>query len=104
MANAVAIVGDTGTGKSSSMYKDEGLGIQGLEPNETFIINVKGKPLPFRGWKSKFTPVPAGAPPTEGNYLATSDSALIIRTMQFINANRPDIKNVILDDKNVCHL
>lgn len=98
MANAVAIVGDTGTGKSSSMLKDESLGIKGLEPSETFIINVKGKPLPLRGWKNKFTPVPVGAPPTEGNYLAISDSALIIKTMQFISANRPDIKNVVLDD------
>lgn len=98
MANAVAIVGDTGTGKSSSMLKDEALGIKGLDPKETFIINVKGKPLPFRGWKSQFTPVPVGGPPITGNYLATSDSSLIIKTMQFINTNREDIKNVVLDD------
>lgn len=98
MANGVAVVGDTGTGKSSSMVQDVELGITGLNPAETFIINVKGKPLPFRGWKSKFTSTPQNGPPVSGNYLATSNSALIIKTMQFISANRQDIKHVVLDD------
>lgn len=98
MANAIAIVGDTGTGKSSSLLRDTELNIKGLDPKETFIINVKGKPLPLRGWKQKYKPVVPGEPPTKGNYLATTDSALIIKTMQFISANRQDIKHVVLDD------
>jgi ABC-type phosphate/phosphonate transport system ATPase subunit len=51
MANAIAVVGDTGTGKSSSIMPDETLGLIGLNPAETFIINVKDKPLPMRGFK-----------------------------------------------------
>lgn len=98
MANAIAAVGDSGSGKSTSIGQIEELGIKGLDPKETFIINVKGKPLPMRGWKNKYKPIDVTKPPTEGNYLSSTDSNLIIKTLQFISANRQDIKNVVLDD------
>lgn len=103
MANAIAIVGDTGTGKSTSLVKDDELGIIGVDPKETFIINVKGKPLPMRGWKKMYVAVPEG-PPITGNYFASSDAQAVIKVMKYLVTNRPDIKNVILDDKIVCHL
>ncbi len=93
MANAIAIVGDTGTGKTSSIMPNEAAGIIGLDPAETFIFNVKGKPLPLRGWKSKYDDTPG-----TGNYLASTDHSLIIRVMQQVAANRPEIKNIVLDD------
>jgi ABC-type dipeptide/oligopeptide/nickel transport system ATPase component len=98
MANAIAVVGDSGSGKSSSFGQIPELGIKGLNPSETFIINVKGKPLPLKGWKTKYIPVNLSGPPAEGNYLATTDTALIIKTIQYLNANRLDIVNVVLDD------
>ena len=98
MANAIAVVGDTGTGKTSSIMPDVEAGIKGLNPEETFIINVKDKPLPLRVWKNKYTPIPVGAPPTTGNYFASTDAQAIIKVLNFIGANRPDIKNVVLDD------
>lgn len=39
MANLIALVGTSGSGKSTS--------IRNLNPSETFIINVASKPLPF---------------------------------------------------------
>ena len=42
MANLIMILGESGTGKSTS--------IENLDPNETFIIQVVNKPLPFRGY------------------------------------------------------
>lgn len=99
MANAIAIVGDSGSGKSTSLGESVELGIKGLDPSKTFIINVKGKQLPMRGWKSKYKTIDITKPPTLGNYLATTDTALIIKTLQFIGANRPDIENVVLDDE-----
>ena len=36
-------MGESGTGKSTS--------IRNLDPKTTFIINIVGKPLPFRGGK-----------------------------------------------------
>ena len=98
MANAIAVVGDSGSGKSTSLGQLPELEIQGLDPKETFIINVKGKSLPIRGWKTKYVAIDTSKPPTEGNYLATTDAALIIKTMAYININRPDIKTVVLDD------
>ena len=41
MANVSVILGKSGTGKSTS--------IKTLDPNETIIINVLGKRLPFKG-------------------------------------------------------
>lgn len=98
MANAIAIVGESGSGKSSSIMPDTTLGLIGLNPLETFIINVKDKPLPMRGYKKMYIPIPVGVPPTTGNYFASTDSQAIIRVIGYIGANRPDIKNVVLDD------
>lgn len=41
MANNTIILGQSGTGKSTS--------IKGLEPKETIVINILGKRLPFKG-------------------------------------------------------
>lgn len=100
MSKAIAIVGDSGSGKSTSMAQMPELGIIGLDPKETFIINVKGKDLPFRGWKKKYVSVKplSEGPPTEGNYLASTDPEAITRVINFIGKSRPDIKNVVLDD------
>ena len=98
MANGIAVVGDSGSGKSTSMGNIPELGIKGLNPKETFIINVKGKSLPMKGWKSLYVSYDTSKPPVEGNYLATTNPDLIIKTMNYINANRPDIKTVVLDD------
>lgn len=98
MANAVAIVGDTGTGKTSSVMPDKDINVKGLDPKETFIINIKDKPLPMRGWLSLYIPIPTGEPPTKGNYFASTDAQAIIKVLNFIGANRSDIKNVVLDD------
>lgn len=98
MANAIAVVGDTGTGKSSSIMPDAELGLIGLDPKETFIINIKDKPLPMRGWSKQYIPVPVGAPPTTGNYFASPDAIAIVKMITYLGAHRPDIKNVVLDD------
>ena len=98
MANAIAVVGESGSGKSTSLSSIPELGILGLKPEETFIINVKGKPLPIKSWKKLYKEIDITKPPTEGNYLATTDSSLIVKTLQYINQYRTDIKNVVLED------
>lgn len=98
MANAIAVVGDTGTGKTSSIMPFEEAGIIGLNPKETFIINIKDKPLPMKGWKNKYIPIKPGQAPTEGNYFASTNAQEIIKVMSYVGTNRPDIKNIVLDD------
>lgn len=89
MSELIGIVGASGTGKSTSMGNIPELGIKGLNPEETFVINVMGKPLPFRGWKSKYE---------EGkNYFSTTDAKTILAALAKIK-DMPNIKNIVLDD------
>jgi len=99
MSNAIAIVTESGFGKTTSMGEIPELGIKGLKPTETFLINVKGKPLPFRGWKNKYKPVNINiGPPKEGNYLDSCNPYDIIKVINYISKSRPDIKNIVIDD------
>ena len=88
MSNSILILGQSGTGKSTSL--------RNLNPDETFIINVVGKSLPFRGGKAKYKKLSSDG--MAGNYYASDDSATIKRIIKLINIKRPDIKNIILDD------
>lgn len=89
MSNTSLIIGESGTGKSTSLSK--------LDPRETFIINVLDKPLPFRGYKKNYLKI-NGWDDKEGNYYASDDYTKIMRCIKMINEHRPEIKNLIIDD------
>lgn len=91
---SIAIVGQSGSGKSTSMGNIPELKIRGLNPKETVIINVAGKDLPFRGWKKLYS----GKISEGGNYFESSDANAISEVIKFISQNRTDIKNIIVDD------
>lgn len=88
MSTCALILGESGSGKSTS--------IRTLNPNETFIINVIGKPLPFRGAASKYKQLSADG--LTGNYYATDDIPTIKRVINLVNNKRLDITNLIIDD------
>jgi hypothetical protein len=99
MANAVAIVTESGFGKTTALGKIPELGIEGLKPEETFLINVKNKPLPFRGWKNYYKSIDLSkGAPKEGNYFGSSNPYDIIKVMQYVSANRLEIKHLVIDD------
>ena len=98
MANSILILGNSGQGKSSSLMPNEKLNIKGLDPKETFIINVKGKPLPARGWSSLYTLFSKDNP--KGNMLNTSNTDVIIKCLKSIPTHLPHIKNIVIDDSN----
>jgi len=87
MSTLVGIVGQSGTGKSTS--------IETLNPKETVIINVSNKPLPFKGWKSNYT---QGKLSEGANYISTDVAATIVQALKYISDNRPEIKHIIIDD------
>jgi len=88
MSTGILVIGDSGTGKSTS--------IRNLPPEQTFIINILGKPLPMRGFLRNFKPLsPDG---TEGNYYVTDSGVSIARVLDLINKKRIDIKYVVVDD------
>lgn len=98
MANAIAVVTESGFGKSTSYGQIPEYGIEGLDAKETLLINIKDKPLPFRGWRKLYSPIVPERRPDADNYLATTDPATIVKTLDYFDANRPDIKNVLIDD------
>lgn len=88
MSNAVLVLGESGSGKSSS--------IRNLISQETFIVNVIGKPLPFKGALSKYKGISTDG--LIGNYYATDDVTTIKRVINLVNNKRPDINVLVLDD------
>lgn len=96
MAEFIGVVGEPATGKSTSYGQLPEVGIKGLDPKETIIINVTGKPLAFKGWKKLYDPTKKL---TEGgNYLATYNWETIVKAIEYIDKNRPEIKNIVLED------
>lgn len=89
MAVPILVLGNTGTGKSTSLGALPELGIKGLNPEETAIINAERKPLPFKGSMAAYQ--------TNKNYADTRDPELILRLLRKL-AEREDIKNVVIDD------
>lgn len=89
-AETIAIVGESGTGKSTSL--------RNLDPIETFIISTTGKPLPFRGYKKKYVPLKIEGKNVSGNYYVSSKWDQILKILQIIDKMMPHIKQVIVDD------
>lgn len=83
MSNLIVVLGESGTGKSTS--------IRNLKPEETCIINVLNKPLPFRGYRKMYNL-------DNKNYFETDEYASIIKALTVINASRPHIKTIVIDD------
>ena len=88
MAQGVLIIAESGAGKSTS--------IESLNPDETFIINVANKPLPFKGWKKKYTLWSKENP--GGNMYDKAGAQNIEACIKYVNDKRPEIKNLIIDD------
>ena len=81
----IGIVGQTGTGKSTS--------IKHLNPKETYIINVAKKELPFKGAEKLYNA-------EAKNYKEVDDANEITRLLRTISDKAPHIKNVIIEDSN----
>lgn len=83
MANICLILGKTGTGKSTS--------IKNLNPDTTAIINVLGKPLPFKGSNAAYNI-------ERMNIMQAYDHASIITAIHDISTTATHIKDLIIDD------
>lgn len=83
MAYASLVIGESGTGKSTAL--------RNLNPEETFIINVIDKPLPFRGGGARYSV-------EKKNYMHSDNSDKIIAMMRAINQRALHIKTIVIDD------
>jgi len=89
MSNTVLIIGPSGSGKSSSM--------RNLDPTTTFVLSVLDKPLPFKSYKKNYIPI-KGWDDTTGNYYASDDWIRILKCIEMVNKNRPEITTLVIDD------
>lgn len=97
MAHSILVVAESGSGKSTA--------IRDLNPEETFVINIANKPLPFKGWRTKYKTVDVqvvdGTPKyniKSGNMVTGRTAGFIMKVLNDINLERPEIKNIVIDD------
>jgi hypothetical protein len=88
MSNTVLVIGQSGSGKSTSL--------RNLDPKSTFIINVLDKALPFRSYKKNYKAVTKEN--KDGNYFAANDWSHVVRCINMVDKERPDITTLIIDD------
>lgn len=86
MSNLILILGQSGTGKSTS--------IRNMDSKDTFIIQAVNKPLPFKGFKKSYPIIDKDG---KGRRLVSDNYDKIISCLKYLN-NDKDIKNIIIDD------
>ena len=85
MATVIGIMGDSGSGKTTSL--------RNLDPSSTFIIDADGKGLSWRGWKAQYNE-------SAKNYFRTDDQNRIMAYLASINSGAPHIRVVVIDTLN----
>jgi len=90
MSNAVLLVGDTGSGKSSA--------IESLDPKETFIIQSVRKELPWKGSRKIYQDLTTQN--KDGRKIYQPDLSAIPKAIEHIAKTAPHIKTIIIDDAN----
>lgn len=88
MSEKILIIGESGSGKSRSTYS--------LNPKDTFYINVIGKSLPFKGWRSSYTLFDRET--GNGNMVSIYEADKVLNAMKYVSDKRPEIKVLIIDD------
>lgn len=94
------IAGYPASGKTTSLFPNEELGIKGLPVDKTLYITCAGpgKLIPVPNWRNVFN---ADKKIMEGGrYLATIDPEKIADVLLYVAEKRPDIKVIVVDDAN----
>lgn len=83
MSNLVLVMGESGSGKSTS--------IKTLDPKETVIFNILGKRLPFKGSSALYNEA-------NKNLIKVDDWQGLVDLLNAVNDDAPHVKNVVIDD------
>jgi len=97
MAN-ILVLAPSGFGKTSSYGQIEKLGIKGLNPAETFLISIKGKPLPFSN--AKDYKVTTALEFKKGNRVISNNAEEIASLLANLSSDKCPFKNIVIDDTN----
>ena len=92
MAQLAIIIGNSGSGKTRSFIS--------LPPDESFIINVAGKPLSFPGWKKnwRYKSETVDGKKLPQNLYKTKDPKQALQVLLKVAELRPNVKNYVIDD------
>ena len=85
MSKAILILGETGSGKTTSMRE--------LDQKTTFYIDCDGKGLSWKGWKTQYNKA-------NKNYYKSDDSDAIKSLMVQISEKQTHIKTLVIDTLN----
>lgn len=87
MAKIIAIMGESGAGKTTSM--------RNLDPKTTMYFDCDKKGLSWKGWKEQYN----GA---NKNYIKTDDQNVVLSTLQIVDSSDKfkHIKTIIIDTIN----
>lgn len=83
MSTGILVMGPSGSGKSTSM--------RNLDPKETYIINVQGKKLPFRGGRKMYSV-------EEKNIVSVNSPEKVLAYIRNVANNAEHIKTLVVDD------
>lgn len=83
MSTTTLILGPSGSGKSTSL--------RNLDCESTYIFGILDKPLPFRGYRKKYSS-------EKKNYHVSDDYRTLLSYIKAINERRPDITTLVIDD------
>jgi len=83
MSNLVLVMGESGSGKSTS--------VKSLDPRETVVFNILGKRLPFKGSAANYNG-------ENKNLFKIDKYDTILTYLDSINTKKPEIKNIVIDD------
>jgi adenylate kinase family enzyme len=92
MANKILILGQPGTGKTSSA--------RNLDPATTFIICPDEKALPFKGWKNNYKTIigeNGKIDLAKTNFYRTSSPQIVKAMLKAISDSKPETKVILLD-------
>ena len=85
MEHLIGIMGEAGSGKSTSL--------RNLNPQETFYCDCDGKGLNWKGWKEQYSE-------EKKNYIRSSFPQVIIRCLRGISEKAPNIHYFVVDTVN----
>jgi len=85
MAKVIGIMGESGSGKTTSM--------RNLPPTETFYIDCDGKGLSWRGWREQYNE-------KKKNYYRTDFPPIVKNLLDKVDSEQKHIKYVVVDTIN----